>query len=139
ASLQACDVVKSIEAFRAAEQSSQGGEIASMARKELQCFEQTLFKDGVFKSLDVYIENAKLFDRAFQCLCDRHFNEAVALFKRVLIDNPKHVQSYGNLALAYAGLGRRGDALACFDRALELDPDYEPALLNRAVTAEMRE
>ena len=53
--------------------------------------------------------------------------------------NPKHVQSYGNLALAYAGLGRRGDALACFDRALELDPDYEPAILNRRITAEMRE
>jgi len=35
----------------------------------------------------------------------------VELFHRVLSENPKHVQSYGNLALAYAGLGRRGDAL----------------------------
>ena len=76
---------------------------------------ETLFKDGVFKSLDAYIENESLFDRAFQCLSDRHFSEAVELFNRVLKHNPKHVQSFGNLGLAYAGLGRRADALACLD------------------------
>ena len=29
--------------------------------------------------------------------------------------------------------------MACFDRALELDPRYQPALLNRHVMAQMRE
>ena len=57
----------------------------------------------------------------------------------MLAGNPKHVQSHGNLALAYAGLGGRADALACFDRALELDSSYEQAISNRRVTPNMRE
>jgi tetratricopeptide (TPR) repeat protein len=138
-SRQACDILKSVEAFRAAERYSRDDEIAGMARKELEWFEKILLEDGVFQSLDAFVANAKLFNRAFQGLCDRRFGEAVELFERVLSENPKHVQSWGNLALACAGLGRRSDALACFDRALELDPDYEPAISNRRVTEKMRE
>ena len=113
--------------------------IAEMARKELKSLERILFETTSFPSLDACVANARLFDRAFLCLNNRQLDEAVELFKRVLVENPKHVQSYGNLALAYAGLGRRSDAIACFDRALELDPGYEPAKLNRRVTEKMRE
>lgn len=139
ASRQAYQVVNSIQAFRAAERYSENNEIAVLARKELQWFEEVLLKDGVFPSLDAYIANAKLFDSAFERLSSRDFQGAVDLFQQVLRNNPKHVQSYGNMGLAYAGLGRRRDALACLDRALELDPDYEPALLNRRLIAEMEE
>ena len=139
AARQAFDIPKAVDAYRAAERYSQDDGIAEMARKELQWLERTLLQSTSFRSLDAYVANARLFDRAFQCLNNRQFDVAVELFHRVLSENPKHVQSYGNLALAYAGLGRRGDALACFDRALELDPDYEPAILNRRITAEMRE
>lgn len=83
--------------------------------------------------------NAKLFDDAFVCLNERDFEKAVQLFKRVLSENPNHVQSFGNLALAYAGLGRRAEAMECFDRALALDPSYEPARINRRTTEKMRE
>jgi len=76
---------------------------------------------------------------AFECLTASQFEQAVELFKRVLSENPDHVQSNGNLALAYAGLGRKSDALECFDRALELDPGYGPALLNRRMIASTRE
>ena len=139
AARQAFNIVKSIEALRAAERYSQGDEVARMARKEIDWFEKTLLQDGVFNSLDAFIENANLFDRAFQSLSDRRFSEAVELFNRVLKQNPKHVQSFGNLGLAYARLGRRADALTCLDCALELDPDYEPAILNRRAIAEMQE
>ena len=61
------------------------------------------------------------------------------LFKRVLNENPDHVQSYGNMALAYAGLGNRSEAMACFEHAVELDPNYQPALDNRAVIEQMRD
>jgi tetratricopeptide (TPR) repeat protein len=43
------------------------------------------------------------------------------------------------MALAYAGLGQRAAAMECFERALALDPGYEPALTNRRVVARMRE
>jgi tetratricopeptide (TPR) repeat protein len=133
------DIPKAVEAFRAAKRYSEDGEIAKMARKELKLLERAVLENTAFPNLDAYVANARLFDRAFKCLNDLQFEQAVELFQRVLSENPKHVQSYGNLALAYAGLGRRSDALACFDRALELDSDYEPAIKNRRIMEQMRE
>ena len=135
----ALDIPKAVAAYRAAVRYSQDDGIAEMARKEIQRLEEILLKTTPFASLDAYLANARLFDRAFECLNRREFGQAAELFQRVLTENPKHVQSHGNLALAYAGLGRRADALACFDRALELDPDYEPAILNRRIALRMRE
>jgi tetratricopeptide (TPR) repeat protein len=139
AARQALDIPKAVEAFQAAERYSHDDGIADKARKELQWLEKTLLKSAPFPSLDAYLANARLFNRAFECLKRRQFSQATELFQRVLSENPKHVQSYGNLALAYAGLGRRADALACFDRALELDPNYEPAIQNRLITLNTRE
>jgi tetratricopeptide (TPR) repeat protein len=64
---------------------------------------------------------------------------AIDLFRRVLSTDPKHVQSWGNLGLAYAGIGERGKALECLDKALELDPEYEIAAVNRIGIEKMRE
>jgi tetratricopeptide (TPR) repeat protein len=139
AARQALDIPKAVAAFRAAERYSRDDGIAEQARNELQRMERILLKNTPFPNLEAYLANARLFDRAFECLNRREYSQAVELFQRVLAENPKHVQSHGNLALAYAGLGRRADALACFDRALELDPNYEPAILNRRITSKMRE
>jgi tetratricopeptide (TPR) repeat protein len=135
----ALDIPKAIMAYRAAVRYSQEGDIAEMARNELQRLQDIIVKGTPFPSLDAYLANSKLFDRAFECLCRQEFGQAAELFQRVLSEYPTHVQSHGNLALAYAGLGRRADALASFDRALALDPSYEPALLNRRITLTMRE
>lgn len=136
----ACNITKAVTAYRMAERYSRDDDgIAEMARKELQALEAILLKSSSFRDLDAYLANAKLFDEAFECLSARQFEQAVELFKRVLSENPRHVQSYGNMALAYAGLGRRSEAMECFDRALELDPEYEPARINRRRIAQMRE
>lgn len=42
-----------------------------------------------------------------------------------------HVQSLGNLGLAYACMGQKAKALECLNRALEIDPDYDLALVNK--------
>jgi tetratricopeptide (TPR) repeat protein len=136
----ACEVPKAVESLRAALRYSQDDDaIAERARKELHFLETTVLKTSPFPNLDAYLANAKLFDEAFKLLNNRDFEKAVQLFRRVLRENPTHVQSFGNLALAYAGLGQRAVAMECFERALALDPGYEPALANRQVVARMRE
>ena len=60
-------------------------------------------------------------------------------FKRSSRITPDHPQSYGNMGICYARLGRKQEALAALDKALELDPDYEPALLNREIVTSLAE
>jgi tetratricopeptide (TPR) repeat protein len=90
-------------------------------------------------SLDTYLNNSDRFDKAFAALQNREFISAISLFKRVLATDPKHVQSWGNLGLAYAGVGEKGKALECLDRALELDPEYEVAAVNRIAIEKLSE
>lgn len=42
-----------------------------------------------------------------------------------------HCQSHGNIGLCHMFLGETTEALAALDRALEIDPNYEPAFQNR--------
>ena len=43
------------------------------------------------------------------------------------------------MGICYACLGHKQEALAAFDAALALDPDYAPALSNRALTVPLEE
>jgi len=43
------------------------------------------------------------------------------------------------MALCLAQLGRKADAMMGFARALEIDPQYEPAMSNRLLVEEMEE
>jgi Tfp pilus assembly protein PilF len=48
-------------------------------------------------------------------------------------------QPYGNLGLCYAKMGNKQSALAAFKKALEIDPNYEPAIFNNAATEQLQE
>ena len=134
------NIPKAVSAYRKAMSLAENDrDVADLARQELQFLERALLETTTFKTLDAYVANARLFDQAFQHLTDKQFAQAAELFQQVLSENPDHVQSYGNLGLAFAGLGRREAALASLDRAMELDPDYEPAISNRRIVAQMRE
>ena len=68
-----------------------------------------------------------MYERAFEHLTSGRFGDAVSGFSEVVQILPRHVQSYGNLGLAYAALGDLRRALEC------LDPGYQPAIDNRRI------
>jgi len=113
--------------------------ISRKAHGELRGLEKMVKEHYPFPTLDAYLEHQKLFDLAFQDLQAKRFESAVELFNRVLAQNLRHVQSHGNVALAYAGLGQKALALEHLDKALALDPTYEPAIQNRKVISRMTE
>jgi len=113
--------------------------IAEKARDELRSLERILRDGSPFQTLDAYLENQRLFDLAFENLRAQRYEAAVDLFNQVLAQNPDHVQSHGNVALAYAGLGQKAVALKHLDQALALDPTYEPAIQNRRIIEAIKE
>lgn len=64
-------------------------------------------------------------------LFEGRYGEAIAAYQAVLKRDPKNVDAMTHLALVAALAGHADEALATFDRALAIDPDYAPALLYR--------
>ena len=89
--------------------------------------------------LDTYLESNKTFDQAFVCMEEGEWENALSGFIACTQLVPNGLSTYGNLALCYANLGRKADALAAFDRALEIDPTYSIALDNRKIAERMEE
>lgn len=138
--MKTCRVGPAVAAFRKAIRYSTGDDgIAKLAQDRIAGLEQIVLKGRTFATLNAYIENEQLFALAFENLSKQRFSEAAEMFGRALKQNPEHVQTHGNLALCLAGLGRKTDALASLDRALELDPTYEPASTNRKAIESMTE
>lgn len=113
-------------------------ELVSEAKRRLDDLDKKVREINGF-NLDTYLKNSQAFEEAFSALQNRQFKLAIDLFRRVLSVDPKHVQSWGNMGLAYAGIGEREKALECLDMALKLDPEYEIAAVNRIVVEQLKE
>lgn len=112
--------------------------LVSKAKEVLDDLERMVKGDHI--SLDAYIKNMETFEAAFSAMQKKEFVPAIELFSRVLLVNPKNVQSWGNMGLAYACLGHKSKAIECLDKALEIDPEYELAIVNREfVSRDMEE
>ncbi len=81
-------------------------------------------------SLEQYLESMDVFDKAFLNMKDKKYSKAILGFEKVLVQHSNHPQSHGNIGLCYAYQGKRDEALAAYERALEIDPDYAPAKQN---------
>ena len=132
------DIGGVVRAFREVIRVGEDEELVSMARRRLADLErETVQLTGL--SLETFLNNSEIYRKACSALENREFNSAISLFRRVLATDPKHVQSWGNLGLAYAGTGERGNALECLDKALGLDPEYEVAAVNRIAIEKLKE
>jgi len=132
------DIAGVVRGFREVIRVGGNEELVSEAKRRLDDLEVTIKELNGF-NLDTYLNNSETFDKAFAALQNNEFVSAINLFKRVLATDPKHVQSWGNLGLAYAGMGKKDKALECLDKALELDPEYEIAAVNRIAIEKLRE
>jgi Flp pilus assembly protein TadD len=58
-------------------------------------------------------------------------DEALTLYRRIVVRYPTHIRTRNNLALLLDALGDHPGALAELDRALEMDPEHTTLLTNR--------
>ena len=82
-------------------------------------------------SIDEYLESMNIFNEAYAAMERMEWDRAILGFKKVLSKDMQHTQSYGNLGICYGHLGKKQEALAALEKALELDPNYEPAIINK--------
>jgi tetratricopeptide (TPR) repeat protein len=108
------------------------------AKNVLTGFEKQVKKESGI-TLDVYLQAKDKFNAAFEIMEKRDWERALTGFQEVLALNPKHIQSFGNMGICHAALGRKQEALDALNRALKLDPKYEPAILNREMIKTLRE
>ena len=113
-------------------------ECVQQATRMVASFAQHLHEESGI-TLDAYLQAQELFDKAFAMMQKRAWQPALEEFQAVITLHPTHTQSYGNMGICYAYLGRKQEALAAFERALALDPHYEPALVNRRAVAALSE
>ena len=64
---------------------------------------------------------------------------AIAEFEYVVSVDQASEKAYGNLGIAYLFNGGFDEAEQCFDKALEINPEYPPAARNLALLYEVRE
>ncbi len=74
------------------------------------------------------IENA--FQRAINHLDRNDFDQAARAFRSVLRLDPKHYKALTGLGRCLVELGMPEEARKCFEKALEINPDYAQARVN---------
>lgn len=102
------------------------------AKETLDTITQGFYQESGL-GLDAYLESMKLFNAAFDLMKNKEWNEAIAGFEKTASINQNSAPTFGNLALCYMHLGENEQAFYFFDKAIEIDPIYEPALLNREI------
>lgn len=67
---------------------------------------------------------------------NRDYGTEVALWESTALASPRKARVWNNLGYAYEQAGRRDEAILAYDRALELDPEFWKARLNRQALLE---
>ncbi|MEN9633151.1 MAG: hypothetical protein RL077_1555 [Verrucomicrobiota bacterium] len=88
---------------------------------------------------EVYYASQEEFQRAFACMEQGDWLRATTGFRASIAKHDRNAPAHGNLGLCLAKLGRKAEALAKLDRALAINPGYEPAKLNRVAVEAMEE
>ena len=90
-------------------------------------------------TLDQYFFSQDKFDTACSHMENGKWEKAMLGFKECLKLHEDHQQSYGNLGICYAQLGQKAKAIEAYDKALEIDPNYEPAIANKIMVERIQE
>ena len=132
------DIRQMIESFqRVIEFGDPDEGYVQQAKQIIHDFEHQLEQDDL--TLPAYFKAMDHFEQGFAAMQVQNWTGAIQEFKRGLAINSKHPQSYGNIGICYGQLGKKALALEALEHALDLDPTYEPALVNRVVIESLQE
>lgn len=132
------DLRRSVDCMRKVIEIGTDENLVLKARDSIRFLEEGVLKTSHI-TLDKFLKAQRVFEAAFAHMEKGRWDRAVADFQKCIEINRKHPQSYGNMGICYAELGEKSKALASLDKALEFDPEYEPAIANKLIIKKMRE
>lgn len=100
------------------------------AHRYVRGYEQMLELAHPGVSLADALRGEALYASAHAALEEGQTDSACVGFEAVIQLVPRHYPSWANLGAALMALGKRGEAVGCLQRALELEPGYLPAKKN---------
>jgi len=113
-------------------------EIVTQAKISLQEMEEVI-KESHGIDVNTYLKNAKRFKFAQEKMQLRQWGKAIGIFKSLLKKTPDIPSLWNNIALCYANLGEKDQALKYINKALEVEEDYKPAQMNLPGIEQMAE
>ena len=133
------DVANMVRSFiKVIELAQPGSKYYDNAQSMIKGIEQLMRQnDGL--GLEAFINGQDQFDQAFNLMEKGNWKDAIKGFERAIRWYPTLPQPYSNMGICYAKLGKKQDALAAFNKALEIDPKYEPAILNKEATEQLED
>ena len=96
-----------------------------------------LEKEGL--PLDAYLLSNEHFNHGFESMQKNDWQEALKSFRASEAIHEQNASCHGNMAICLAYLGQKAEALAELNRALEINPTYQPPLSNRVIVEAMKE
>ncbi|MBD0334746.1 MAG: tetratricopeptide repeat protein [Cyanobacteria bacterium Co-bin13] len=92
---------------------------------------------SVLSSTPVYAQSAAV-RQGYTLLSQNRVNEAINAFQAILRQNPRDIDAQLGLGISYRRAGRDADALATYQRVLELEPNNRLALSSLGFLGEFR-
>ena len=133
------NIEKALEAFQKVAEFGNSMDENVIQAKEILLITSKELNDKNGITIDEFLNAGRIFKAGFDYIEKSQWQKAIDKFQEVIRINHHHPQSYGNMALCYANIGDKQKALAALDMALELDPSYKPALINKKIIATMSE
>jgi Tfp pilus assembly protein PilF len=90
-------------------------------------------KAGILSAEDVYNRvqpNKGRYEKAEEAFENKKYDQAVAIFRQILVDDPADFQTWSELGTVYLAQKKNSDAEAAYLRALEARPKFFLALMN---------
>jgi tetratricopeptide (TPR) repeat protein len=85
---------------------------------------------AVFADQPIDNEQAKLIQLALQAEDQGRLEEAIEINKKIVLSNPDEIRSINTIAGLFGRLGQSDEEIEWAQRALKIDGQFEPALIN---------
>ena len=133
------DISNMVKCLDKAVRLSDSNDIIYQEAKSLLDGLENLVREQHGTDMKNYIKAQEQFQLGVDHMDRREWEKAIHAFNASERIVNSTTQVYGNIGICHAQLGRKSDALAAFDKALELDPQYELAIVNKVMTETLTE